>query len=128
VSAPGEAEAFRPGEALAPPMQNGEVVFEAPWQGRVFGMARAMAGAGLFEWDEFRARLIDELADVQPTVERPFAYYDHFQRALERLLEAKGLIAPETLAARVDELARRPPGHDHRHGRAGPPHDHAERR
>ena len=26
-------------EATAPPMQNGEVVFDEPWQSRVFGMA-----------------------------------------------------------------------------------------
>lgn len=117
-------DAFGPGDALAPPMQNGEVVFEAPWQGRVFGMARAMAAAGVFEWDDFRARLIDELATWTP--ERPFAYYDHFLRALERLLTERGLVAEAALAARLDELARRPPGHDHPHDSAG--HDHAERR
>ena len=30
---------------IAPPTANGEVVFEAPWQGRVFGMARLLAEA-----------------------------------------------------------------------------------
>ena len=28
---------------MAPPAANGEVVFEAPWQGRVFAMARLLA-------------------------------------------------------------------------------------
>ncbi|HEX7037142.1 MAG TPA: nitrile hydratase accessory protein [Pseudomonadales bacterium] len=114
-------EAFAPGDAAAPPMQNGEVVFEAPWQGRVFGMARAMAAAGVFEWDEFRARLIDELATWTP--EQPFAYYDHFLHALERVLSERGLVSETALAARLDALARRPPGHDHAHG-----HDQADRR
>ena len=47
---------------LSPPMVNGEVVFETPWQGRVFGMAKSLADAGLYSWDEFRACLIDEVA------------------------------------------------------------------
>ena len=40
---------------IAPPMANGELVFESPWEGRVFGMARVLCEQGLFEWDEFRA-------------------------------------------------------------------------
>ena len=39
-------------------MANGEVVFDAPWQSRVFGMARALCEQGLFTWDEFREQLI----------------------------------------------------------------------
>lgn len=105
--------------ALAPPMRNGEVVFEAPWQGRVFGMAKALADAGVFEWDAFRARLIDELAGWSPVGDQPFAYYDHFQRAFERLLDERGLLPDAALAARIDELVRRPPGHDHEHPSPG---------
>ena len=41
----------------APPAANGELVFEAPWQARLFGMAWSLCDAGLFEWDEFRAKL-----------------------------------------------------------------------
>ena len=99
--------------ALAPPMANGEVLFEAPWQGRVFGMARALAEAGVYDWDEFRARLIEEIAawDRQPDGE--YRYYDHFLRALERLLLDKGLIGAEGLGDRVSAFAARPHGHDH---------------
>lgn len=106
---------FAPGDSLAPPMSNGEVVFEAPWQGRVFGMARVMAASGVFDWMEFRACLIDELAAAGRPAEGGFAYYDHFQRALERLLASKGILSADALTERARGLAERPPGHDHSH-------------
>lgn len=100
---------------LAPPMVNGEVVFEAPWEGRVFGMARALAAADVFDWEDFRARLIDEIGrwDRNPVGE--FHYYEHFQRALERLLAERGLVTPAGLKERVTEYRARPHGHDHPH-------------
>jgi nitrile hydratase accessory protein len=98
---------------LAPPMVNGEVVFEAPWQGRVFGMARALAEAGLYDWEEFRACLIEEISGWDRQPQGDYAYYDHFLNALERLLLSKGLLGAGGLGERIDELARRPHGHDH---------------
>lgn len=103
--------------ALAPPMANGEVVFEAPWQGRVFGMARALAEAGVYDWDEFRACLIEEIADWERDGDAGaaagYAYYDRFLSAFERLLERKRLVSPTTLGERVAVLRARPHGHDH---------------
>ena len=99
---------------LSPPMSNGEVVFEAPWQGRVFGMARALAAAGLYGWDEFREHLIVELAaTAQQPAAGEFAYYDHFLAAFEHLLTDKGLASADAVARRVALLAARPHGHDH---------------
>lgn len=97
----------------APPMANGEVIFEAPWQSRVFGMARALADAGVYDWEEFRRLLIDEIGRFDRQGEGPFAYYDHFLAAFERLLEGKRLLPPGGVLERADELARRPHGHDH---------------
>jgi nitrile hydratase accessory protein len=39
------------------PRSNGELVFDAPWQSRAFGMAVSLSQAGLFRWDDFRAQL-----------------------------------------------------------------------
>jgi nitrile hydratase accessory protein len=113
--------------AVAPPMINGELAFDAPWQGRVFGMARGLAERGVFEWDAFRARLIEQIASFDRTLDRHavasglstahFHYYDHFLRALESLLVDLSIIAPGELFARVRALGARPHGHDH-------PHDH----
>ncbi len=100
-------------------MANGEVVFDAPWQGRVFGMARALVESGVIEWDDFRACLIEELARRQASAE-PFDYYRAFLAALERLTAARDLLAADALEARFQTLMDRTPDHDHPHsGSAG---------
>ncbi len=107
--------------ALAPPMRNGELAFQEPWQGRVFGMAKALCDAGCFEWAEFQAQLIETIRERERTAEGEYAsapaeqetYYDHFLAALERLLEAKRLVASGAVEARSEAFAARPHGHDH---------------
>jgi nitrile hydratase accessory protein len=100
---------------LAPPMVNGEVVFEAPWQGRAFGMARALAEAGFFSWDEFRVQLIRIIGehDRSEQSDADYQYYTHFLAALEAVLAQKRLLNPHTLEHRVETLQARPHGHDH---------------
>ena len=103
---------------LEPPMANGEVLFDAPWQGRVFGMARVLAERGYYSWDEFRAHLIRQIgawdrsnpAD-DPTLD--YAYYDHFLTALQGVLAEKGMLDPTAVDGRFRDLAARPHGHDH---------------
>jgi hypothetical protein len=45
----------------APPRDNGELVFAAPWESRAFGLALALNEAGLIEWEDFRRALIREI-------------------------------------------------------------------
>jgi nitrile hydratase accessory protein len=110
--------------AAAPPMQNGELVFEAPWQGRAFGIARGMAERGVYTWDDFRERLIAEIGTFDRGAARiaraggvvpEFRYYDHFLRALETLLVERRIVVAGELRARVDAFEARPHGHDHGH-------------
>jgi nitrile hydratase accessory protein len=68
------------------PRRNGELVFEAPWQGRVFGMALAVVQRLGVPWAEFQRRLIAEIA-VHPDA----PYYDCWLAALERLVVERGL-------------------------------------
>lgn len=86
--------------AAAPPRRNGELVFEAPWQGRAFGMALAVVrGLGL-PWNEFQQRLIAAIA-ADPDA----PYYDAWTTALERLVVDHGVCSADDLAAalaRVD--------------------------
>ena len=49
---------------VALPRLNGELVFSAPWEGRAFGMAIALMDGGQYRWEEFRDRLIVEVALV----------------------------------------------------------------
>jgi nitrile hydratase accessory protein len=80
------------------PRKNGELVFEAPWQSRVFGMAVAMSEQGRCEWDDFRGRLIVEIG-TKP--ERD--YYANWLSALELLLLEEGAISAEELKRRQHE-------------------------
>ncbi len=100
---------------LAPPMENGELTFEAPWEGRVFGMARALCEAGLYEWDEFRETLIAEIGEWEEThtVADSYQYYERFSCALTKLLAAKGVVAPTELDSRTELFQAREHGHDH---------------
>lgn len=99
---------------VAPPMANGELVFARPWEGRVFGMARALSEQGLYEWDEFRERLISEVeAWESEAADEPYDYYALFLNALTRLLEEKGMCDPAVLHSRETAFAARPHGHDH---------------
>lgn len=80
--------------AAALPRQNGELVFEAPWQGRALAMALAVVeGLGL-DWREFQGRLIAAIAA------RPDApYWDCWVAALERLVVEHGLLATDQIDA-----------------------------
>jgi nitrile hydratase accessory protein len=98
----------------APPRRNGELVFAAPWENRVFGVTLALHAAGLFAWEEFRRRLIAEIAesDAAPAGSER-TYWACWLAALEELLAAKELCAAPELEARASVLAARPAGHDH---------------
>jgi nitrile hydratase accessory protein len=103
-------------EQLALPRQNGELVFVAPWEARAFGMAVALNEGGKYDWRAFSQELAAETA----TAERhglSLPYYERWLAALEKLVIAKGLVAPEELERRVAEYAsgRRDEHHDHDH-------------
>ncbi len=97
----------------APPMVNGEVVFDAPWQGRAFGMARALCQAGHYEWDEFRDCLIDAIGEWDRDGDGDYSYFDHFLLALETLLVRKRLVDAGELSKRLRVYLARPNDHDH---------------
>jgi nitrile hydratase accessory protein len=100
----------------APPRKNGELVFEAAWEARLFGLTMALHEAGRFEWEEFRHRLIAEIAEWERSNAggaEGWSYYACWLRAFEKLLADKGLCAADVIERRTCELARRPPGHDH---------------
>jgi nitrile hydratase accessory protein len=84
------------------PRKNGELVFEAPWEGRAFGMAVALSDQRLYGWDEFRARLIDEIATAA-AADTYSTYYERWLAALETVLTARGLITRTELDVRAAE-------------------------
>jgi hypothetical protein len=81
----------------APPRSNGELVFEAPWQARVFGLAAAVVETRFAgDRDPFRQRLIAAIADDP---ERP--YWDSWAVALEDLVTTNGLLPQGAVDLRV---------------------------
>lgn len=110
--------------AYAPPMENGEVIFEAPWQGRCFGMAVSLVEQGHFTWADVQRLLIEvigewDVAHPEAAADRAqsadYAYFELFSEALTRLLLARGLIDAPELLAREQALAALPHDHDHQH-------------
>lgn len=99
----------------SPPRHNGELVFREPWESRAFGMAVALHRGGHFEWEEFRAALIEEIRswEARHPDGEGWSYYACWLRALETLLEGKGLCESSRVDERSRRLAARPVGHDH---------------
>jgi nitrile hydratase accessory protein len=91
------------------PRKNGELVFNAPWESRAFGMAAALYEQGRYQrWDEFRERLIAEIAAWErhhQEHDEPWHYYERWLAALERLLVEKGLLSQEEIEVRTAEVA-----------------------
>lgn len=90
------------GEA-ALPRSNGELVFEDPWQGRVFGIAVSLHEDGRYDWPAFQERLIEEIRAHGGGDRSAEDYYGHWLAALERLLIEHGLVDPGELDRRVAE-------------------------
>jgi len=99
-TAPVERLVARMNGAVAPPRRNGELTFEAPWQGRAFGMAVALSEQALYAWDEFREELIRAVAEAEARADG-FAYYEVWVETFERLLRTKGLVTREELDERT---------------------------
>jgi nitrile hydratase accessory protein len=103
-------------DAERAPTEDGDPVFEAAWQARIFGLSVSMRGEdGVFEWESFQQRLAEEIA----TEEAPEApgtgastgedlerdYYRQWLAAFERLLLEEGHLDREQLQRRAAEFA-----------------------
>ncbi|MFI5266543.1 MAG: nitrile hydratase accessory protein [Chloroflexota bacterium] len=87
--------------AAALPRSNGELVFQAPWEGRAFGLAVSLYDSGRYPWSDFSGRLVTEIAaDAKGSPER---YYEHWLAAFERLMLDQGVLSRDELDARTAE-------------------------
>ncbi|MFH5232466.1 nitrile hydratase accessory protein [Antrihabitans spumae] len=92
----------------APPRSNGELVFDAPWQQRAFGVVFALTESGAIEWSRFRDGLITRIAQ---SADRP--YWRSWAMALEDALAAADLLSVGTIDERQSALVSDHPDHDH---------------
>ncbi|MGI9465175.1 MAG: nitrile hydratase accessory protein [Aestuariivirgaceae bacterium] len=86
-------------------------VFAEPWQAQAFAMAVKLHEEGVFTWPEWASFLGAEIAAAgsQPDCGD---YYDHWLAALEKIVEAKGVMTRDERLARQqawDEAARATP-------------------
>jgi nitrile hydratase accessory protein len=82
------------------PRSSGELVFHEPWERRVFALAVSLCEQGHYRWDEFRDRLIAEIAAAEavagphPDADSLPSYYESWLAAFEKLLTEKGIPLP----------------------------------
>jgi nitrile hydratase accessory protein len=79
------------------PRKNGELVFQAPWEGRAFGLAVVLNDKGAYPWNDFRTRLVERIAEGSPD------YYENWLHALESLLVDRGIITGDDIYRRTAE-------------------------
>ena len=94
------------------PRKNGELVFQAPWEGRAFGLAVALSEQNQYAWDEFRQRLIGEIGRGDASGAES-TYYEHWLAAFESLLVERGLLSRGELDQRTAEYASGARDDDH---------------
>ena len=105
-------------DIAALPRQNGELLFEAPWEGHAFGLAVALNHGGQYEWREFHQRFVDEIARAEAG-NATSTYYERWLASLERLLAEKGFVSAEELERRAREIeSAQHAEHEHDHDHA----------
>lgn len=102
ASDPGRIVADMQG-AAAMPRKNGELVFQAPWEGRAFGMAAALHEDQLYDWDDFCRGLIGRIASAEAGDE-PFDYYKCWLGAFESVLTGRGILTDDEIVERTSEF------------------------
>lgn len=89
------------------PRKSGELLFNDPWEGEAFAMAVSLCEQGCYDWSEFQARLIGQIAIAdQQDPEIRATYYESWLRAFEKLLEAKDILERKAIGKRVRNMKR----------------------
>ena len=77
-----------------------EPVFAEPWQAEAFALVVTLHERGLFSWGEWADALSAQVKKPSAAADGS-DYYEHWLKALEMLLAAKGVAGPE----QIDDLA-----------------------
>jgi nitrile hydratase accessory protein len=108
------------------PRQNGELIFEAPWQTRAFGMVMALTSSDFIEWEDFRQTLINEIGAWEHQHGRQadgWSYYERWLVTLETVLLSRGILTSDQLAAQAEAVADsvdHEHDNEHQHGHRSP--------
>src|SRR5580765_7456453 len=88
--------------AEALPRSNGELVFEAPWEGRAFGIAVALNEQSVYPWRSFRDALVDHIAEDE-AASRLTAFSGRWLAPHDTLLQSPDVRNTDHLAVRAAE-------------------------
>jgi nitrile hydratase accessory protein len=77
-----------------------EPVFNEPWEAQAFAMVVKLHERGAFTWGEWAEILSIEIKSA----DKP--YYEHWLTALEKIVEAKGLMSNQERLERVEAWDR----------------------
>lgn len=88
-----------------PKKKDNEPIFQTPWEARAFAMTIKLYENKLFDWEDFRSRLISEISagEKLPDGKQP-TYYESWLLALEKLLIQKGILTESKIAKRTKEF------------------------
>ena len=95
-------------DSLNVPRDDDGPVFREPWEAQAFALALSLHERGVFSWTEWAATLGEEIRKAQAAGDPDTGetYYHHWLAALERLVAAKGVANPQTLARTRDAWER----------------------
>jgi nitrile hydratase accessory protein len=82
-----------------------EPVFAEPWQAEAFAIVVALHERGLFSWSEWAEALSAEVGQGTAAPDGS-DYYEHWLKALEKLLSAKGIAGPVEVEALAEAWQR----------------------
>ena len=111
MSKPLESSISEMRDETALPRENGELVFENPWEARAFGIAVALNEQGTYPWRDFSAGLAEEIGSEERR-NSDSTYYERWLASLEEVAIAKGLISKYELESKTQEFSR---ADDHHH-------------
>ncbi|MCC7107108.1 MAG: nitrile hydratase accessory protein [Chloroflexi bacterium] len=95
------------------PRKSGELIFDAPWEKRGFGMVAALCEQGLVPFDDFRWRVAAAISTWERYnhgQEEQFSFSQRWLAALERLLIDRGLLSKEEIDQRAATVTSPPAG------------------
>ena len=93
-----------PGDLPFQPRDEEGPIFREPWEAQAFGLVIALYEQGQFTWPEWADTLSKEIKAAQAEGDPDLGntYYEHWLRALERMVSEKGLSTSLDIDARKE--------------------------
>lgn len=80
--------------------------FNAPWEAQVFSLVVQLGDRGFYSWQEWADTLGAVIAEAKAAGDPDLGdtYYEHWMKALERLMRDKGIADAATIAALAEKI------------------------